>query len=348
MTKTLLVTGSSGLVGSECVRHFVRLGWRVHGIDNNMRGEWFGKDGDTTVSRLRLIAEVRGFTPHDIDIRDTGLVSNLMGKHKPDMIIHAAGQPSHDFAAGRPWEDFYVNACGTLDMLEIMRCRAPDAAFCFLSTNKVYGDAPNELPLVEGETRWDYVEPADWQGVNESMRIDRTTHSLFGVSKLSADLMVQEYGRYFGLKTVCFRAGCLTGSAHAAAEQHGFLAYLARCIREGRPYTVHGYKGKQVRDNLHAVDVARACEEYHKAPRPGEVYNLGGGRTNSVSILEAIGEMETVTGKKLAWSYSEQARKGDHICYISDTSKLQLHYPGWNVSRGLGSIIDELCACPRT
>ena len=345
--KTLLVTGSSGLVGSACVRHFHAMGWQVHGIDNNARQWFFGRDGDTSATLVALLRDCPGFRSHQLDVSAPGDVIRFMSDFTFDLIIHCAAQPSHDLAAMRPLDDWHTNATGTLHMLEAMRRYAPDAVFCFLSTNKVYGDAPNRIPRVELSQRYWYAWARDDEGVGEDCTIDQTTHSLFGVSKLAADLMVQEYGRSFGLKTVCFRAGCLTGGAHAGAEQHGFLAYLARCCREGRPYRVYGHKGKQVRDQLHASDVARACEEFYKAPRAGEVYNLGGGRANSVSVLEAIEMVQAATGKRLDWEYVDEPRKGDHVVYISDTRKFRSHYPGWSVSVSLDEIIAELCqACP--
>lgn len=340
--RTALVTGSSGLVGSECVRHFDRLGWRVHGWDNNGRRDFFGPEGDTKHNLERLRREAR-FTHHDVDIRFGFEVERVFQEIVPDLVIHCAAQPSHDLATQRPVDDFRVNALGTLNLLEATRRFAPDAVFCFASTNKVYGDAPNRLPLVEGQSRWDFAGAVDRAGVNERMRIDRSRHSIFGASKLAADVMVQEYAHTYGLKTGCFRAGCLTGSAHAAVELHGFLAYLARCCREGRKYRVFGHKGKQVRDNLHAHDVARAFEDFAANPRPGEVYNLGGGPENSVSVLEAIGCVEAAFGRKLEWEYVDEPRGGDHVCYYSDTTKLRTHYPAWKVTRSLDSIITELC-----
>lgn len=359
--KTVLVTGSSGLVGSACVRHFHSLGWQVVGLDNNARKGFFGDEGDTMPALLRLKRDCPGFHHYPGDIQAKGGVNLVVCQAKPDLVIHAAAQPSHDYAATHPLEDFHINAGGTLNLLEAVRRNVPEAVFCFLSTNKVYGDAPNELPLKEGSTRYDYgylrstacdsfgdtIDLDDGgadpdYGINENMRLDQSTHSLFGASKLAADIYTQEYGRNFGLKTVCFRCGCLTGAAHAATEQHGFLAYLARCCREGRTYRVYGYKGKQVRDNLHAFDVARACEEFAAKPRAGQVYNLGGGRENSVSVLEAIVLFEQATGKRLQWEYIDQPRTGDHICYISDTQKFRYDYPGWSVTRSLADIIAEL------
>jgi CDP-paratose 2-epimerase len=356
MSDNLLITGSSGLVGSACTEHFARQGRFVHGLDNNQRREWFGNDGDTFAVGERLGDELDNFCHWAVDIRDRQAISDLVAYVKPSLVIHCAGQPSHDFAASHPFEDFEVNALGTLNLLEAVRQHAPEAVFVFMSTNKVYGDLPNRLlpvlevwechgekGLEEAPARFE-MNDKQWNGFDETLPIDQCTHSLFGCSKLAADVMVQEYGRYFGLKTVCFRCGCLTGSAHAAAEQHGFLAYLARCLKEGRKYRVYGYKGKQVRDNLHAFDVARACEEFAKNPKCGAVYNLGGGRANSCSVLEAIALMERASGKKLDWEYVDEARKGDHVCYISDCSKFKRDYPEWSVTRSLDDIISELVA----
>jgi CDP-paratose 2-epimerase len=344
---TLLVTGSSGLVGSECVRHFGSRGWAVHGVDNNLRMDFFGRDGDTRWNLRRLRDEVPGFVHHELDIRDRAGVLALLAEVRPGAVAHCAAQPSHDLAASRPFDDFDVNAMGTMNLLEATRRHAPEAAFAFMSTNKVYGDAPNELPLRELPTRWDYAQPEHRGGIDESMRIDRSLHSIFGANKAAADVMVQEYGRYFGMRTACFRGGCLTGPAHSAAELHGFLAYLVKCTHEGRRYRVFGYKGKQVRDNLHSFDVCRAFEEFFAAPRPGEVYNLGGGRDNSVSVLEAIRMAEDAVGRKLPHEYVEQNRSGDHICYISDLSKLRAHYPGWSVTRPLAAIVEEIARALR-
>lgn len=348
MNNTVLITGSSGLVGSECVRHFAAKGWRVHGIDNNLRKKFFGSDGDTTANLARL--RVEGFTLHETDIRHTRGVREAFEASKPDLVLHCAAQPSHDFATTNPRLDFEVNALGTLNVLEATREYAPDAVFCFCSTNKVYGDAPNRRLLRELPTRYDFDDshsilpeiPECMNGFDELWSIDQSRHSLFGASKVAADIMVQEYGRTYGMKTACFRCGCLTGSAHAGTEQHGFLAYLAKCVKEGRPYRVYGYKGKQVRDQLHAADVACAFEAFAENPRIAEVYNLGGGRENSISVLEAIDALERATGKCLEWEYVEQARGGDHICWISDCTKFKSHYPSWKVTRSLKDIIAEL------
>ena len=342
MTKTALVTGSSGLIGSEAVTFLDERGWTVHGVDNNMRREFFGEHGDTTWNLERLLASTSQFEHHGLDVRDREGVARLFAEHRFDLVFHCAAQPSHDLAASRPFDDFEVNAVATLNLLEAARVHAPESPFVFMSTNKVYGDAPNEVELVELETRWDYADGRD--GIDETMRIDMTTHSLFGASKVAADVMVQEYGRYFGLPTVCFRGGCLTGPAHSAAELHGFLAYVARAIREGRTYRIYGYKGKQVRDNIHAHDVCTAMMAYADAPRPGAVYNLGGGRENAISVLEAIGRFEELIGTALDTEYVEEPRRGDHICYVSDLSRFRSDYPDWELTMSLDAILDELAA----
>lgn len=343
-----LVTGSSGLIGSEMVRTLDRLGWTVQGVDNNMRHEFFGPDGDTAANLQRLLDETERFRHDSLDVRDRQGVARLTNDVRPDLIVHCAAQPSHDLAAGRVFDDFDVNAVGTLNLLEAARTSCPESPFVFLSTNKVYGDAPNELELLELETRYDYADPQLREGIDESFRIDATTHSLFGASKAAADLLVQEYGRYFGMPTVCFRGGCLTGSNHASAELHGFLAYLARCVREGRLYRIYGYKGKQVRDNIHARDVCTAALAFAESPRPGAVYNIGGGRENSVSILEAIGRFEELVGKKLELEYVGEPRRGDHICYISNLSRFRGDYPRWELSVTLDDIFRDLSALART
>jgi CDP-paratose 2-epimerase len=342
--KRIVVTGSSGLIGSETVEFFDRRGWRVHGVDNNMRRDFFGPDGDTTWNLERLRKCTTRFEHHDLDIRDAGALAALVAAVRPDLIVHAAAQPSHDLAKDRPFDDFSVNATGTLNLLEAARRACPESPFVFMSTNKVYGDAPNELPLVELETRWEYARPEDRNGITESCRVDATLHSLFGASKLAADVMVQEYGRYFGMPTVCFRGGCLTGSNHSGAELHGFLAYLARAVAEGRPYRVFGYKGKQVRDNIHSFDVCAAFLAFYETPRRAAVYNLGGGRANSVSVREAVARFEELIGRKLEVEYVEQNRVGDHICYISDLGRLKADYPGWEITRSLDDILAELAA----
>ena len=342
--KTILVTGSSGLIGSEAVEHFDRQGHQVIGVDNNMRRVFFGEPGDTTWNLERLRKVTRNFSHADIDIRDRGALDDLFRRYKFDLIVHCAAQPSHDKARDIPILDFEVNALGTVNLLEATRLHAPEAVFVFLSTNKVYGDAPNELPLKEMETRWEYARPADFDGIGENCRIDRTLHSLFGASKSSADLMAQEYGRYFGMKVGVFRGGCLTGPSHSGVELHGFLSYLVKVALSGGTYNVFGYKGKQVRDNIHSHDVVRAIEEFAANPRPGEVYNLGGGRENSISMLEAIAKIEQMSGKKLNWKYVDENRKGDHICYISNLAKLRSHYPNWSITIGLDEILRQIIA----
>mgnify|MGYP001044962367 CR=1 FL=1 len=342
----LLVTGSSGLIGSEVCLHFAQLGlgWQIYGIDNNSRAVFFGYLGDTRWNQQRLQSQIKGFVHHELDIRDRSGILDLAESIRPDAIVHAAAQPSHDFAAKIPFDDFDINAVGTLNLLEATRQFTPEAPFVYLSTNKVYGDAPNEIPMVELETRWDYADPHYQQGIPESFRIDQSKHSLFGASKLAADIMVQEYGRYFGLKTCCLRGGCLTGPNHAGVELHGFLSYLVKCNLEGCPYKVFGYKGKQVRDNIHSYDVARFIEEFIQTPRCGEVYNLGGGKDNNCSILEAFEQVTAITGKKMRYEYVDRNRDGDHICYYSDLRKIREHYPSWSVTQSLDSIFVEIVA----
>jgi CDP-paratose 2-epimerase len=342
--KTILVTGSSGLIGSQAVEHFDRQGHQVVGVDNNMRRVFFGEPGDTTWNLERLRSVTRNFTQFNLDIRDCSALEELFRKYRFDLIVHCAAQPSHDKARDIPILDFEVNALGTVNLLEATRLHSPEAVFVFLSTNKVYGDAPNELPLKELETRWDYARPEDFSGIAEHCRIDRTLHSLFGASKASADLMAQEYGRYFGMKVGIFRGGCLTGPSHSGVELHGFLSYLVKVALRGDTYTVFGYKGKQVRDNIHSQDVVRAIEEFAANPRPGEVYNLGGGRENSISMLEAIARIEHMSGKKLNWKYLDQNRKGDHICYISNLAKFRSDYPNWSITIGLDEILRQIIA----
>ena len=346
MSKRVFVTGSSGLVGSEAVVFFERRGWEVHGIDNNMRRSFFGPDGDTTWNLERLRRETKRFVHHDLDVRAREAIVDLVRTHRPDLVVHCAAQPSHDLARDRPFDDFEVNATGTLNLLEAVRQHCPETPFAFMSTNKVYGDAPNELPLREEPTRWEYADQAQWEGVDEGCRIDASLHSLFGASKLAADMMVQEYGRYFGMPTVCFRAGCLTGPNHSAAELHGFLAYVARAVREGRLYRIYGYKGKQVRDNLHSYDVCMAIQAFYDNPRCAAVYNLGGGRENSISVLEAVARYEEIFARKLQTEYVDQNRAGDHICYISDLRRFRGDYPSWAISRSLDDILREIAGHP--
>jgi CDP-paratose 2-epimerase len=345
--KTALVTGSSGLIGSECVAFLDARGWRVHGVDNNMRRDFFGEHGDTTWNLERLRRETSSFEHYDLDIRDREGIARLFAAERPELIVHAAAQPSHDLAAARPFDDFEVNAVGTLNLLEAARAHAPQSPFVFLSTNKVYGDAPNELPLVELETRWEYAEPGDYEGIAETCRVDMTMHSLFGASKLAADVLVQEYGRYFGMPTVCFRGGCLSGPRHSGAELHGFLAYLARAVAEGLTYRIFGYKGKQVRDNIHSFDVCTAILAFAERPRSAAVYNLGGGRANSVSLLEAIARFEELLDTKLQTEYVDDARRGDHICYISDLARFRADYPEWELSVSLDDLFEELAEAGR-
>ena len=348
--KTVLVTGSSGLIGSEAVTYFDRRGYRVVGVDNNMRADFFGPKGDTTWNLSRLRSVTRNFNSTSGDIRDRIGMQKLIADTKPDVIVHAAAQPSHDLAAKRAYDDFDVNAVGTLNLLEATRIARDanlcDPVFIFMSTNKVYGDVPNELPLKELPTRWDYAREEDFHGVREDMRIDRCLHSIFGASKVAADVMTQEYGKYFGLKTGTFRGGCLTGPNHSGVELHGFLNYLFKVAREGGKYTIFGYKGKQVRDNIHSFDVISAFETFAQNPRPGEVYNLGGCRGNSCSMLEAMDAAEGLTGKKIQRSYVDQNRKGDHVCYISDMTKFRSHYPGWTITKPLAQIYQELAEGP--
>ena len=344
---TILVTGSSGLIGSEAVEYFDRQGHHVVGADNNMRRVFFGPPGDTLWNLERLKRITQRFTPTALDIRDREGVMAMFREHRFDLIIHCAAQPSHDKAADIALLDFEVNALGTVNLLEAARQHCREAAFIFMSTNKVYGDAPNEKPLREAGTRYDYADPADFEGIDENCRIDRSLHSLFGASKVAADVYAQEYGRYFGMAVGIFRGGCLTGPSHSGVELHGFLSYLVKVALSDETYTVYGYKGKQVRDNVHSFDVVRAFEEFARNPRPGEVYNLGGGRVNSVSMLEAIARIEALTGRKINWTYSEQARRGDHICYISNLGKIKSHYPAWEITRDLNAILEEMVVAAR-
>jgi CDP-paratose 2-epimerase len=341
-TKTLLVTGSSGLIGSEVVDYFCRRGWHVHGVDNNMRAEFFGPQGDTRWNQRRLEAAHASFLHHEMDIRDRPAVLTALEDVRPALVVHAAAQPSHDLAASRPFDDFDVNAVGTLNLLEATRRHTPEAVFVHMSTNKVYGDHPNAIRIKELETRWDYDDPAFMEGIPEEFSIDQSKHSLFGASKVASDVMVQEYGRYFGMKTCCLRGGCLTGPNHSGVELHGFLSYLIKCNAEERTYKIFGYKGKQVRDNIHALDVARFMHAFFESPRCGEVYNIGGGRQNSVSILEAFERIATLSGKKMNYDYVDKNREGDHICYMSDLSKMRRHYPGWDISKSLDDIFQEI------
>jgi CDP-paratose 2-epimerase len=338
----VLVTGSSGLIGSEAVEHYDREGHRVVGIDNNMRAKFFGSQGDTTWNLHRLKNKTSKFEHYNIDIRDRDSIFELFKVNHFDLVIHCAAQPSHDKACQIPLLDFEVNALGTVNLLEATRQFCPEAVFIHMSTNKVYGDAPNEVPLVELEKRYEYANPEDYNGITETCRIDRCLHSLFGASKTAADVVAQEYGRYFGMKVGIFRGGCLTGPSHSGVELHGFLSYLVKVALSGSTYRVFGYKGKQVRDNIHSYDVIQAFEAFRQAPRPGEVYNLGGGRDNSVSVLEAFDIVERLTGRPVNWIYVDQNRIGDHICYISDLTKLKHHFPNWQITRSLTDIFKEI------
>ncbi len=339
---TLMVTGSSGLIGSEVVGYFSDQGWKVHGIDNNQRADFFGPQGDTRWNQKRLQAAHRNFHHHELDIRDRPAVLRCLEELKPDMVVHTAAQPSHDLAATRPYDDFDVNAVGTLNLIEAVRRHRPDAVFCHMSTNKVYGDKPNEIKLKELPTRWDYDDPKYANGIAEDFSIDQSKHSLFGASKVAGDILVQEYGRYFNMNTCCLRGGCLTGPNHSGVELHGFLSYLIKCNLEGRLYKVFGYKGKQVRDNIHSLDVARFMHEFWQNPRSGAVYNLGGGRSNSCSILEAFDKIAALSGKKMQYEYVDKNREGDHICYISDLRKMRADYPKWNITKSLDDIFREI------
>lgn len=340
--KNILVTGSSGLIGSEVAAYFGAAGWNVHGVDNNQRAVFFGPQGDTRWNQQRLLETVPRFRHYEADIRDRQRVLDLVAEVRPDAIVHAAAQPSHDRAADIPFDDFDTNAGGTLNFLEAARRGCPDSPFVHMSTNKVYGDRPNTIRIKELETRWDYDDPAYENGIDESFSIDQSKHSLFGASKLAGDVMVQEYGRYFGMPTCVLRGGCLTGPNHAGVELHGFLSYLVKCNLEGREYKIFGYKGKQVRDNIHSLDVARFMAAFIAAPRVGEVYNLGGGKANSCSILEAFTIAEKFSGKKQVYSYLEDNRIGDHICYYSDLRKTRAHYPKWDITKSLETTFQEI------
>jgi CDP-paratose 2-epimerase len=338
----VLITGSSGLIGSEAVMHYDRAGHQVVGLDNNLRREFFGPAGDTRWNLERLTRSCQNFTHLEADIRDRSRLLELFQQERFDLIIHCAAQPSHDKAKEIPFVDFDVNAVGTLNLLEACRQGSPEAVFILMSTNKVYGDAPNELPLVELPTRWEYARPEDYNGIREDCRIDRTLHSLFGASKAAADLVAQEYGRYFGMKIGVFRGGCLTGEHHSGVQLHGFLSYLVKVAVNNESYSVFGYQGKQVRDQIHSQDVIAAFDAFAASPRPGEVYNLGGGRANSASVLECIVRIESLLGRKMKWQYVDEARKGDHICYISDLSRFKAHYPKWEITRSLDCIIKRM------
>lgn len=340
--KRVLVTGSSGLVGSEAVVYFDRLGYEVLGLDNNMRMDFFGPQGDTRRNLAWLKENTCHFRHENVDIRSRRAIGMLFSRQRFDLVLHCAAQPSHDLARSRPFDDFDVNAVGTLNLLEAARQSCPEAPFVTTSTNKVYGDAPNEIPLIEKETRYDYARPENYDGVDESCRIDQSVHSVFGASKVAADVMTQEYGKYFNMPTCTLRGGCLTGSRHAGVPLHGFLNYLARVATQGGEYTIIGYKGKQVRDQLHALDVVRAMHAFAQNPRRGEAYNLGGGRGNSASVLECIARLRELTGKTISTRYQPTNRVGDHICYITNLRKFRTHYPDWNVSQSLDDILEEM------
>lgn len=338
----ILVTGSSGLIGSEAVRYFGAKGHKIIGIDNNLRKYFFGEQGDTTWNLKNLMGLKMDFSHIDVDIRDRNKIADLYKTHKPDATIHCAAQPSHDLAAKMPFDDFDTNAVGTMNLLEASRQHTFDSPFVYMSTNKVYGDAPNELELVETDTRWDYKDKTYFNGIDETMRIDRVKHSLFGASKAAADLITQEYGLYFNMPTVCFRGGCLTGPSHSGVELHGFLSYLVKVAIHKKNYTIFGYKGKQVRDQIHSEDVIKAFECFINKPRPGEVYNLGGGRKNSASILECMNLIKELSGLDVNYILTPDNRIGDHICYISDLRKLKSHYPEWDVRISLKEITSQI------
>lgn len=346
-TRTL-ITGSSGLIGSEAVTYYDTAGHEVHGIDNNMRREFFGPQGDTAWNLRRLQNTTAHFTHHAIDIRDRSAVLSFFRENRFSLIVHCAAQPSHDRAADIPFEDFDVNAVGTLNLLQAARQYCAEAVFIHVSTNKVYGDAPNEVPLVEQPTRYDYARPEDYHGISEECRIDRCLHSLFGASKTAGDVLAQEYGRYFGMNVGIFRGGCLTGPSHSGVELHGFLSYLVHVAVARKPYRIFGYKGKQVRDQIHSYDVIKAFEAFAAAPRPGEVYNIGGGRTNAASVLECIDLIRDLTGHTVEWTYVDKNRVGDHICYMSDLRKLMAHYPSWTLTRSLPEIVTEMVRAEET
>jgi CDP-paratose 2-epimerase len=340
--KTLLVTGSSGLIGSEVCIHFANLGWKIHGIDNDQRAFFFGPAGDTRWNQKRLEKTIRDFTHHELDIRNRDGVLGIFREIKPDAVVHTAAQPSHDKAADIPFEDFDINAVGTFNLLEATRRYSTQIPFVHMSTNKVYGDAPNELPLIELERRWDYADETYRDGISETFRIDQSKHSLFGASKVAGDIVVQEFGRYFNMPTACLRGGCLTGPNHTGVELHGFLSYLVKCNLERKEYTVFGYKGKQVRDNIHSYDVARFIEEFIRTPGIAEVYNIGGGKNNTCSILEAFDLISSISGIPMKWKYKDENRIGDHICYYSDLSKMRKQYPAWNITKTLDDIFREI------
>jgi CDP-paratose 2-epimerase len=341
--KKLLVTGSSGLIGSEVCVYFAKRNWEIHGVDNNQRAVFFGPQGDTRWNQDRLSSSLaKQFIHHEVDIRDRLGVLNLMQEVQPEAIVHTAAQPSHDRAAAIPFADFDTNAVGTVNLLEAARRSCPETPFAHMSTNKVYGDRPNTIPLKELETRWDYDDSSYENGISEDFPIDQSKHSLFGASKMAADVMVQEYGRYFNMPTCALRGGCLTGPHHSGVELHGFLSFLAKCNLEEKEFTIFGYKGKQVRDNIHSHDVARFIHAFIEKPLPGEVYNIGGGKENTCSILEAFRLVEKYSGKEMKSTYVETNRIGDHICYYSDLTKMRKHFPAWDISIGLEETVQQI------
>lgn len=342
--KKILITGSAGLIGSEAVKFFCGLEYEVFGIDNDLRSYFFGKEASTKWNKKVLEKKYKNYKHINLDIRNNEKLEEIFKKNKFNLIIHAAAQPSHDWAAKEPITDFSINALATLYLLENYRKYSPEAVFIFTSTNKVYGDTPNTLPLIELETRFELPKDNNYyNGIGESMSIDNSKHSIFGASKIAADVMVQEYGKYFGLKTTVFRGGCLTGPAHSGARLHGFLAYLIKCIVTGKKYTIYGYKGKQVRDNVHSFDLVSAFYNVFKNPRKGEAYNMGGSRHSNISILEAIEKIENLVKKKAKIEYDSQNRSGDHMWYISDVSKFKSHYPKWDFKYNNDMILEELC-----
>ena len=343
----IIVTGAAGLIGSETCKRFHQENLQLVGIDNDMRARFFGPEASTLKTRNLLTSSLKNYQHFEADIRDAGAIENIFKKFGADIkaVVHTAAQPSHDWAAREPHTDFGVNAVGTLNLLEATRLHCPEAAFIFTSTNKVYGDTPNRLPLVATDKRWEIeAGHAYWNGIDETMSIDQTKHSLFGASKVAADVLVQEYGRYFGMRTVCFRGGCLTGPGHAGTELHGFLAYLMKCTVTGKPYRVFGYGGKQVRDNIHSHDLVEAFWQFLRTPRAGEVYNMGGSRHSNCSMLEAIELCQEISGRKLDWTYVEDNRIGDHIWWVSDVRKFQAHYPDWKYRYDLKGILREIHA----
>jgi CDP-paratose 2-epimerase len=340
--RKILVTGSCGLIGSEVCFYFGGKNYGIHGIDNNQRAVFFGPQGDTRWMQVKLKSAISRYVHHDLDIRERAGILSLVEEIKPDAIVHTAAQPSHDRAASIPFDDFDTNAVGTLNLLEAVRRFCPESPFVHMSTNKVYGDTPNQIKLKELETRWDYDDSLYQHGIAEDLSIDQSKHSLFGASKVAADILVQEYGKYFGMPTCCLRGGCLTGPNHTGVELHGFLSYLVKCNVEEREYTIFGYKGKQVRDNIHSFDVASLIDNFIESTRVAEVYNLGGGKDNACSILEAFNFIESISDKPMKYRYDPKNRDGDHICYYSDLRKIQSHYPKWQITKPLSNIFTEI------